>query len=161
MPTPKGFEQRVWFLPAAANIAAITVAEFTAGDEITADLPEPVSFSGTTNFIDTSDISSRQDKSEAGTYTPEAIEFIVYRRNPDTDEVAIPVLIDETDGILVKFEGGGIAGASPAAADVYDAVAVTIGTKGDVSGGGRNESSRMTVPMGVSGQITRGGIVAS
>jgi hypothetical protein len=160
MATPKGFEQRVWFLPAAVSLAAITVAEFTAGDEITADLPAPISFSGTTNFIDTSDISSAQDKQETGTLSIENLEFEVYRRNPTTDEVAIPALDNNSEGVLVKFEGGGLAGASPASGDDYDAVAVTVGTKSDVSTG-RNETRRMRVPMAVSGEIVRAGTVAA
>jgi hypothetical protein len=160
MATPKGFEQRVWFLPAAADLEGITVAEFTAGDEITADLPSPISFAGTTNYIDTSDISSQQDKQEAGTLSIDSLDFEVYRRNPTTDEVAIPVLINGSEGVLVKFEGGGLAGASPAAGDDYDAVEVTIGTKSDVSTG-RNETRRMTVPMAVSGEIVRAGTVAA
>jgi hypothetical protein len=153
MATPKGFEQRVWFL-LTGTPGTLTVAQIAAGTEITDDLPAPISFAGTTNFIDVSDIGSRQDKFEAGTLTPTNLEFEVYRRNPTTDEVAIPALDDDAVGVLVKFEAGGIAGASPAAGDDYDAVDVTIGTKADVDSG-RNESRRMSVPMGVTGEIVR------
>lgn len=159
MATPKGFEQRVYFLLSVADINAITATEVNGGTELTADLPSPVPFAGTTNFIDTSDISSRQDKTEPGTLTPENIEFEVYRRNPTDDEIAIPALPDDQVGVLVKFEAGYLAGATPASGDTYDAVDVTIGTKSDVSTG-RNESNRMTVPMGVTGEIVRRGTLA-
>jgi hypothetical protein len=159
MTTPKGFEQRVWFIPAAADLEALTVVELTAGDEITVDLPEPVNFAGTSNFTDTSDISSPIDKSEASTFTPENIEVVIWRRNPTSAEVAYPVLDDNTSGFLVKFEGGGIAGDDPASDDVYDALEVTIGTKADASRG-RTEGRQASVPMGVSGTPVRGGVVA-
>jgi hypothetical protein len=158
MATPKGFEQRVWFLTSAGTFPAITVANLTAGVEITKDLPEPVNFAGTSNFTDTSDISSPIDKSETSTFTPENLEIVVWRRKPIADEVAYPALANNSTGFLVKFEGGGIAGASPAAGDKFDAVAVTIGTKADVSRG-RGEGRQASVPMGVAGTPVRGGTV--
>jgi hypothetical protein len=158
MAVPKGFEQRVWFLTTAATFPAITVANLTAGVEITKDLPEPVPLAGTSNFTDTSDISTPIDKSETSTFTPENMEIVVWRRNPIGDEVAYPALTDNAAGFLVIFNGGGIVGASPAAGDKFDAVEVTIGTKADVSRG-RAEGRQASVPMAVSGTPVRGGTV--
>ena len=162
MPTPGGFEQRVFVLTTAVDLAAITVAEIGAGVEITLDLPEPVNFSGTTNYMDTSDISTRQDKSETGTYTPDNIEFDVYKRK--SGAIAAPALDDETAYILVKFEGGEIAAgvypAAVAAADTYEAVQITVGTKGDAQTG-RRDPRRTRVPCGVTGLIERDGVVAA
>jgi hypothetical protein len=158
MATPKGFEQRAWFLTTVAAFPALTAAEISGGVELTVDLPEPINFAGTSNFTDTSDISSSIDKSEASTFTPENLQIVVWRRNPIADEVAYPALDDNTTGFLVKFEGGGIAGANPAIGDKFDAVEVTIGTKADVSRG-RSEGRQASVPLGVSGTPVRAGTV--
>jgi hypothetical protein len=158
MVRPAGFEQRVWVLPTAANLAAITVAEITAGDEITGDLPAPVNFSGTTNYIDVSDISSRQDKNQVGTISLGELSFEIYRDK--TTQTAYDALDNETDYVLVKFEGGNIAGASPAASDTYDAAAITVGIKSDVTSP-RNDSRRISVPAGIREAIAWDGVVAS
>lgn len=161
MPTTAGgFEQSVYVLTSVANIAAITAAEITAGVEIHDDMPDPVNFSGTTNYMDTSVISSRQDLSESGTYTPDEIAFDIFRRK--TGGVALAALDDETAYYLVKFEGGNIAAgnhATPAAGDTYDAVQITVGTKSDASTG-RSDPRRISVPSGVTGFITRDGTLA-
>lgn len=153
-----GFQQRVWVLTTVSDINAITVAEITAGTEITSDLPNPVNFGGTSNAIDTSDISDRQDKQILGTFSPGTIEFEVYRDS--ATETAYDALADETEYTLVKFEGGSIAGASPAAADTYDAAPIIVGTKSDVQSG-RNESRRASVPCFVNGATVRNGTVAA
>jgi hypothetical protein len=156
MVRPAGFEQRVWVLPAAADLDAITVAEITAGDEITIDLPAPVNFAGTTNYIDVSDISTRQDKNQVGTISLGELSFEIYRDK--TSQVAYDALDNETDLVLVKFEGGNIAGATPAAGDTYDAAAITVGIKSDVSSP-RNDSRRINVPAGIREAIAWDGVV--
>lgn len=147
MVRPAGFEQRVFVLPTIASATlAPTVAEITAGTEITIDLPAPVNFAGTTNYIDTSDISDRQDKQQVGTISLADLSFEIYRDK--TSQVAYDALDNEADLYLVKFEGGNIAGASPAAGDIADVAAITVGIKSDVSSP-RNDSRRMTVPFAV------------
>lgn len=158
MVRPAGFEQRVWVLPTAADLAAITVAEITAGTEITGDLPAPVNFAGTTNYIDVSDISSRQDKNQVGTISLGELTFEIYRDK--TSQVAYDALDNETDYVLVKFEGGNIAGASPAASDTYDAASITVGIKSDVTSP-RNDSRRVNVPAGIREAIAWDGVVAA
>lgn len=138
-----GFQQRVFVLTTVSDINSITEQEIDAGTEITDDLPNPVNFTGTSNSIDISDIGDRIDKSMLGTFTPGTLEFEVYR--DDESEAAYDALVDESTRYIVKFEGGAIAGADPAEGDTYDAVAVTVGTKNDVSSG-RNESRRAMVP---------------
>lgn len=153
-----GFQQRVWVLTSVSDIDAITDAEITAGTEITDDLPNPVNFGGTSNSIDTSDIGDRQDKQILGTFSPGTLEFEVYR--DDTTETAYDALSDETSYTIVKFEGGSIAGASPADGDTYDAAPIIVGTKADVASG-RNEARRATVPCFVNGAIARNQTVAA
>lgn len=147
MVRPAGFEQRVWFVPTIASATlAPTVAELTAGVEITGDMPAPINFAATTNFIDVSDIGDQQDKQQVGTTSLGDLSFEIYRDK--TTEAAKDALDNGTAGYLVKFEGGGLVGASPAAGDIADVAAVTIGIKTDVNSP-RNDSRRMTVPIGV------------
>lgn len=159
MVRPAGFEQRVWVLPTGATLTAITVAQITAGVEITGDLPAPVNFAGTTNYIDVSDISTRQDKNQVGTISLGELTFEIYRTKGGT-QVAYDALDNETDYILVKFEGGSIAGATPAASDTYDAAAITVGIKSDVTSP-RNDSRRINVPAGIREAIAWDGEVAA
>ena len=144
MVRPAGFEQRVYVLPAVAHMEAPSSQELGAGVEITGDLPAPINFSGTTNFIDVSDISDRQDKNQVGTISLDNLEFEIYRDK--SDQVAYDALENETDYFLVKFEGLGTT--EPDADDICDVAAVTIGIKSDVSSA-RNESRRVTIPAGI------------
>lgn len=151
-----GFQQRVYVLETVSDIDGITPGEIAAGTEITNDLPQPVNFGGTSNAIDTSDIGDRQDKQMLGTFSPGTIEFEVYRDS--TSEVAYEALEDEKAYILVKFEGGSMAGAVPTDGDVYDAAPIVVGTKADVQSG-RNEARRANVPCFVTGKTVRDAIV--
>lgn len=149
---PAGFEQRVFVLPSADDIEAITVAELGAGVEISSYLPEPINFSMTQNYYDTSAISERQDTNETGTITPDEGSFEIYRdREDDTAATALP---DGADVVIVKFEGGGIAGDTPTTGDTYDAVRAKIGFKSDVTGT-RAEGRRIAVPFSYQSAVAR------
>ena len=133
---------------------AITAAEVIAGVQIEVDLPAPVNFAGTTNRMDTS-VLQRQDTSEPGTLTLDSLTIEAFRRT--TGAVAIPALDDDTSYWLVKFEGGNIAAGDhgiPAASDVCDAAAVTVGVKSDVDTP-RGEARRMSIPMEVTEAVVR------
>jgi hypothetical protein len=163
MPTPGGFQQSVYVLTTVADINHITTAEIEAGQAIHEDLPNPLNFAGTTNYMDTSVIASRQDRSEPGTLTPDNLSFEVFRRRGNTTAVAITALEDEANVVLVKFEGGNIADGDHgdvADDDVYDAVEVTIGTKTDVDTP-RGDPRRMMVPASVNGTVVRDGVIGS
>jgi hypothetical protein len=157
MVTPKGFEQRVYVAASVADPNAPTVAEITAATEISGDLPAPVNFSSTTNFIDTSPLQ-QQDTNEIGTFGIDNSAFEIYRRK--TGAIAYPALDDNTDYYLIKFEGGSIAGSDPAAADVCDVATITIGQKVDVPGP-RNDTRRMNVPFAIRTAIARDSVVAA
>lgn len=147
MAIPMGFEQRVYVLTSIASATlAPTAAEVTAGTEITADLPAPVNFSGTQNFADTSDISTAQDKQQTSTVSIDNLSFEIWKRT--TGGVAYTALANNTSYYIVKFEGGNIAGADPAAADVCDVAYVEVGLKIDASSP-RGEARRKSVPMGL------------
>lgn len=150
MVRPAGFEQRVFVLVTATPTAP-TAAQILAGVEITSDLPAPINFSGTTNFIDVSDISDRQDKQQVGTISIDNLEFEIYRHKAAL-QLAYDALDNETDYYILKFEGGSIAASggegAPAAGDHCDIAQVTVGIKSDVTSP-RNDSRRMKVPVGV------------
>lgn len=133
MSTSKGFQQSVYLLATQpANIAAITVAAIAAGTPIHGGIPNPVSFAGQTNQVDTS-VLHRQDRMEPGTLTPQEIA-IEPRRNTAGNAVVAAITADN-EYWLVKFEGGNIAGGdqtTPAAGDSYDAVKVVAGSRSDV-----------------------------
>ncbi len=151
MAQPMGFEQRVYVLTSIASATlAPTVAELTAGTEITIDLPQPVNFGGRQNYADVSDISTPQNKQQTGTIEIENLEFDIWR--PTVTPVAYPALANNTSYFLVKFEGGDIAGANPAAGDKADVAKVQVGLKTD-SATPRGEARRTRVPMGLTAAI--------
>lgn len=149
---PAGFEQRVFVALSINDPTAPTEAEIAGAIEITIDLPSPVSFSATTNFMDTSDISSRQDKNQLGNVSLDNLSFEIYRDKEN--QVAAPALPNETDLYILKFEGGNIANpeTGPAAGDICDVATVTVGIKSDVSSP-RNDSRRMLVPFAIRDEI--------
>lgn len=153
MVRPAGFEQRVWVVTTLSSLTAPTAAQINAGVEITADLPDPVNFSATTNYLDSSDISTAQDKQQTGTTSIENMEFEIWRDKVAASQIAYNALPNGSVRYLVKFEGGGIAGASPAAADLCDVAQITVGIKTDVPSP-RNSLRRARVPAAISSLIS-------
>jgi len=148
---PMGFEQRVYVLTTIASATlAPTAAEVTAGTEITIDLPAPVNFAGSQQYADTSDISTAQDKQQTSTISIENLEIEIWK--PKTGAIAYPALDNQTEYYIVKFEGGNIAGADPAAGDVCDVAHVEVGLKSD-GATPRGEARRKRVPMGLTEAI--------
>lgn len=148
MGRPAGFEQRVYVVTTVADPEAITDDEITAGTEITVDLPAPMDFSATQNYIDVSDISDQRDKQRPGTVSPDNLDFEVYR--DDDTQIAYAALDDDTEYYIVKFEGGSIAGDDPASGDTCDVAFVQTGIKADVSSP-RGESRRVAVRAALMG----------
>lgn len=148
MVRPAGFEQRV-FVVTTLTIGAPTAAQVNAGVEITPDLPAPINFSGTTNYIEVSDISERQDKQQVGTLGIDNLDFEIYRHKEAT-ELAYDALDNETDYYLVKFEGGQapVYPGAIVATNVADIAQITVGIKSDVVSP-RNDSRRAMVPAGI------------
>jgi hypothetical protein len=143
----------VWVVTTLSSLTAPTAAQINAGVEITSDMPAPINFSGTTNYIDTSDISSAQDKQQIGTIGIDNIEFEIYRHKSSGAQLAYDALPNQTVRYIVKFEGGHIAGATPAAGDKCDVAAITVGIKSDVVSP-RNDSRRVRVPVAINEPIS-------
>lgn len=153
MVRPAGFEQRVFVVTTLSSLTAPTAAQINAGVEITIDLPDPVNFSATTNYLDTSDISTAQDKQQVGTTSIENMEFEIHRDKTAASQIAYNALPNGSVRYLVKFEGGNIAGAIPAAADLCDVAQITVGIKTDVPSP-RNSIRRVRVPAAISSLIS-------
>lgn len=150
---PAGFEQRVFAVTTLSSTTAPTATQINAGVEITSDLPDPLNFSGTTNYLDSSDISTSQDKQQVGTISIDNFEFEIWRHKGIGAQVAYDALPNSSVRYLVKFEGGGIVGATPAAGDKCDVAVVTVGIKTDVPSP-RPSLRRVKVPVGVNEVIT-------
>lgn len=161
MATSGGFQQSVYVLTSEpSDIAAITVAEITAGTQIDDGIPEPVSFSATTNQMDTS-VLRRQDRSEPGTQSPDEITIEAYR-NAEGDAVVAAFTAD-ADHWIVKFEGGNIAAGdhgTVASGDTYDAVKVVAGARTDVDTP-RPDARRTMIPLQIADTIEWDGTVAA
>jgi hypothetical protein len=160
MATSGGFQQSVYVLTTEpANIAAITVAELGAGTQIDDGIPEPVSFSGTTNQMDTS-VLRRQDRSEPGTVTMAEITIEAFRNA--AGDLVVAAFTADADHWLVKFEGGNIAAGDHGAVaigDTYDAVRVVAGTRSDVDTP-RPDPRRHSIPLTIADSIQWDGTVA-
>lgn len=149
---PAGFEQRVFAVTTLSSLTAPTAAQINAGVEITSDMPDPLNLSATTNYIDTSDISSQQDKQQTGTTGIDNLSFEIWRHKGIGAQIAYDALPNNAARYLVKFEGGGVVGATPAAGDKCDVAAVQVGIKSDAPTP-RGEARRVTVPVGVTDTI--------
>ena len=153
MVRPAGFEQRVFVVTTLSSLTAPTAAQINAGVEITSDLPDPINFSATTNYLDSSDISTAQDKQQVGTTGIENLEFEIWRDKVAASQIAYNALPNGSVRYIVKFEGGGIAGATPAATDICDVAQITVGIKTDVPSP-RNSLRRARVPAAISSLIS-------
>ena len=152
MVKPAGFEQRVFSVTTLSSLTAPTAAQINAGVEITIDLPDPINFGGSQNYLDASDISTAQDKQQTGTTGIENLAFEIWRDKTVGSQIAYAALPNGAVRYIVKFEGGDIAGATPAAGDKCDVAQVTIGIKTDVAGP-RNSLRRTMVPAAISSAI--------
>jgi len=116
-------ESRAWFVPTiASGTLAPTVAEITAGTDITPYMPRN-GFSAPKSHspIDASDAASRQDKNIPGNISAGEITLIGYRDSVTADDDFYTTLVDDTAGYIVvrPFGGSSIAHAAAQKVDVY------------------------------------------
>ena len=78
MVRPAGFEQKLFVVTTLSSTTAPTLAQVNAGVEISADMPAPINFSATQQYIDTSPLQ-QQDTQQAGTVSIDNLEFEIYR----------------------------------------------------------------------------------
>lgn len=117
---------RLWIVPSVANKSAPTVAEITAGEDITPFLRRDglqTPKSGST--IDASDVSSRFNKTGKGSFGGDPVRIQLYR--DDTTDTAWDQLPPDTDTnvVLARFGFSG-AGNDPAIGDVCEVWPITV-----------------------------------
>lgn len=147
---PSGFEQVVYVVTTLSSTTAPSAAQINAGVAIKGDLPAPINFSATQNYIDSSPLQ-QQDEQQAGTISIDNLEFEIYRWKTSS-QTAYDSLPNGATRYLVKFEGGGMAGATAAAGDICDIATVVVGIKTDVPAP-RNDTRRWKVPVAVTATI--------
>jgi hypothetical protein len=161
MVKPAGFEQRVFVVTTLSSTTSPTAAQINAGVEITIDLPDPINFGGTQNYLDSSDISTAQDKQQTGTTGIENLEFEIWRDKVVASQIAYAALPNGAVRYIVKFEGGD-APAFPGAivaTNICDVAEVTVGIKTDVPSP-RNSLRRTRVPAAIASTIAWRSVVA-
>lgn len=108
---------KIWFVPTIADPSAPTSAEVTAGDDLTGQLAEITGFNFSNNPIDTPDMASAFVGKIPGEDTTDNSDLTFYE--DDSSNPISTALAKGTTGYVVIFPAG-IAGATPAAADVAD-----------------------------------------
>lgn len=115
---------KVWFVPTMADPAAGTVAEVvTAGTELNTDLGEVSGFTFSNSPISTPDMDTTFTPQIGGEDTAAESSMGFYEQD-DTTTIKDAMAKDTVGYVL--FYPQGIAGASPAAADVYEAWPVIV-----------------------------------
>lgn len=103
MPITKFFRRgvtKVWFLPAVANLAAPTAAEFTAGDDVTPGLQSLAGFTSANQAIDTPDADVPFTSNIPGEDRPEA-SSLTYYEDAATVDAYRALFTEGTTGFIV------------------------------------------------------------
>lgn len=99
-------ELETWhFVPSIANKNAPTVAEVTAGEEITGAVITVSGFKYSGSKVETPDLKSRFNSSVPGRYTADDSNIQFYKGDESTDVEAIveDLLADDTAGFIVRI----------------------------------------------------------
>lgn len=110
---------KIWWVATVASPAAATVANFTAGTNITKQVNEVNGFSFTNNPISVPDMDSRFSSQVTGEDTAENSNFVMYELKGTPADTIRPLLAKDATGYVAFFYAG-LAGASPAAGDKYE-----------------------------------------
>jgi hypothetical protein len=133
---------RFYWVPTIANLVAPTVAEITAGTELTAQMGEINGFSFTNNPIDTPDMSSAFVTKIPGEDTVDNSSFRFYEDK--TTNPIRTVLAKNSTGNIVIFPAG-VAGANPAVADKAEVWPVTVASNSRTYSAGNEAAAYMVV----------------
>lgn len=126
---------KIWWAASVADPAAPTVAEINAGTDVSPAVKGMPDAPRTGNTADDSDITSRVDKQARGTITLGAVT--VQMKRSLATETQYDAIAEGDSGFLFVFRKG-LAGATPAAADVCDVYIVDLNVKAPGTPG-RNE----------------------
>lgn len=115
---------KVWFVPTMSDPEAGTVAEVvTGGTELNTDLGEVNGFTFSNSPISTPDMDTTFTPQIGGEDTAAESSLTFYEQDDDT---TIKDALSKGEVGYILFYPQGIAGASPAAADVYEAWPVIV-----------------------------------
>ena len=148
---------KVYFIPTIAGIAAMTVAESGAGTELGPQLAEVSGFSFTNNPISTPDMDNQFVAQVTGEDTAEQSSLTLYEDSAGADTIQT-ALAKGTAGFVV-FYYAGIAGATPAVLDEYEAWPVTVSSAPRMYSAG-NETAQYRVDFAITAVPSEGAIVA-
>lgn len=143
---------KMHFIPTAATPAAVTVAETTAGTEVTPQVADVSGFSFTNNPISAPDMDNAFVSQISGEDTVEASQTTMYDLSDET--TLKDALAKGTIGFMQIFHSG-YAGASPAAADVYELWPVEIASNARMYTAG-NEAAQYLVGWTLTGPPVEG-----
>jgi hypothetical protein len=118
-------EQESWlFVPSIASAAAPTVAELTAGDDITDDIRSVTGFTAETNFVDVPTMKGGRAPKLAGGQTTADSSLTMAEHSTYVSNGTKQALAEGTDGFIVisRYKKAPLA-----AADKVDVLPVTIG----------------------------------
>lgn len=113
---------KLYFLTSASDYTALTLAEITAGTELSGDLAEVAGWEVTSNNIDAPDYASRFTSKVPGN-TSVADSSLTFYGSQDGQDVRT-VLSRDTAGYLVVQDGGAAAGNKM---DVYPVTVSSLG----------------------------------
>ena len=153
-------EIRVWFVPTITSTAAPTVAEITAGTDLTPFLTrDGLDTPQGAETIDVSDASSRQNKSAPGTYGGDVITLKCHRDSVNADDDAWTTLVRGTEGYIVvrRFGGSSVAVAASQKVEVYPGEVSTRQPDPIAA----NEDQKFTTQFAVNGAINDSATVAA
>lgn len=141
-------EIRVWFVPTIANTSAPTVAEINAGTDLTPFLRrDGLTTPQAGSTIDSSDASSRFNKTAPGTYGGDPLSIQLKRDSVPGSDTAYAALPRDTAGYVVVRRFGGSA-LAPAASQKVEVFTGTVISR-EMAAIGDNEVQRFTVMFSV------------
>lgn len=157
----------VYWLPAAANLEAITVAEFAAGADITCYLPDPQwdGIAGEQEKFEQTR-ACLQETFEVLGRIKRSISDLTYTVLPQGDETGegnkVAALLEEGAQGVVVIRRGKQAKLPIAPADKYSAIRATAGLqKENLGGADAGAPTTNTTSFSASGQLTKGVVPAA
>jgi hypothetical protein len=147
---------RYFWVPTLANPAAATVAEITAGDELSDDIFEINGFEFNNTPAEAQDMGSSFDKKVPGTDAVADSNMTMHQE--DDDDTLQTALAKGNEGFVVIFVRG-TAGANPAAADEYEAWPAIIASNTNLHTAG-NETAKYRVTYTLTEPPVTGAVAA-
>lgn len=149
---------RLWFVASIANPAAPTVAELTAGIDLTPFLVrDTLATPASASTLDASDASSRQNKTAPGNYGGDPVTATFHRESVTADDDAWSTLVPDTDGNLVVRRFGGSA-LAPAAGHKVEVYPGSVNTRVMASG---DQTQRFDLNWTTDGEVEQDATVAA